>query len=269
MVIDETLLQLRKLYGDEFESIAIERIVIGVFFTGVKLSGGFGGVGYTPASDMHEVGCCASMAPQMSPGRFKGMKVAELAGWSGNTALTNIVRLVTMNALSQPFLDQERYRIVYDTDALDVIDMRSAGRIGMVGAFIPFLKRLKGIEDIDLSVVEQKKETLKPDEMRFYVPAEEASMVLPACDTVIITGASIANGTIEHLLGLTKRGATVLVTGPTAGMLPDALFARNASVVSGAEVTDVDEALDLLAEGAGAYRLFTDGCVRKINIFRE
>lgn len=269
MVIDETLLQLRRLYGAEFESIVIERIVIGVFFTGVKLSNGFGGVGYTPTSAMHEVGCCASMATQMSPVRFKGMKAAELTNWDSNAALTHIVKLVTMNALSRPFLSQERYKIVYDTDALDLIDMEPADKIGMVGAFIPFLKRLKGIENIDLSVVEQKKETLRPDEMRFYVPAEKVSVVLPACDTVIITGASIANGTIEDLLGLMKPAATVLVAGPTASMLPDALFARNASMVSGVEVTDVDEALDLLAEGAGAYRLFTEGCVRKINIFRE
>jgi uncharacterized protein (DUF4213/DUF364 family) len=60
----------------------------------------------------------------------------------------------------------------------------------------------------------------------------------------IPTGSSIANGTIEDLLGYTRPGATVIVTGPTASLLPDALFARNATIVSGVKVTD---------QGLGAY----------------
>ena len=79
---------------------------------------------------------------------------------------------------------------------------------------------------------------------------------------MIITGASISNGTIDDLLSWTRPGARVIVTGPTASILPDALFKRNASIVSGVQVTDPDLALDLLAEGVGAYHLFHT-CVRK------
>ena len=117
-------------------------------------------------------------------------------------------------------------------------------------------------------MAEQKKETLKTDEMRFYAPAEQAKQVLPCCDTVIITGASIVNNTIEDLLNLTRPGANVLVTGPTASILPDALFARNATIVSGVKVTDPDLVIDLLSEGVGAYHLFSR-CVRKINILKN
>ena len=80
---------------------------------------------------------------------------------------------------------------------------------------------------------------------------KNASKVLPLCDTAILTGSSIANGTIEDLLGYTRPGATVIVTGPTASLLPDALFARNATIVSGVKVTDQDLALDMLAEAWG------------------
>jgi uncharacterized protein (DUF4213/DUF364 family) len=269
MILNETLQEIQTLYGGKLDGIRIDKIIIGLFFTGVELSNGFGGVGYTPTADLHGVACCSSMAVESpTPVRLKGLSVTELLNWKGNSPLTNVVKLVVMNALSAPFLNEENYRIVYDADALDLIDLCSAGKIGMVGAFVPFLKRFKVMEGIDLSVVEQKKDSLRADEMQFYVPAEQASVVLPACDTVIITGASIANGTIDDLLSFTRPGATVIVTGPTASMLPDALFQKNASIVSGVEVTDTDKALDLLAEGAGAYRLFTDACVRKINILK-
>jgi len=91
--------------------------------------------------------------------------------------------------------------------------------------------------------------------------------VLSACDTVIITGASMANRTIDELLGYTRPGARVIVTGPTASILPDVLFEHNVSAVSGVCVTDPDMALDMLAEGVGAYQLF-DTCMRKMNIVK-
>ena len=266
MVLDETIELLRGLHGEGLRDVRIDRIVIGVFFTGVKLSDGSGGVAYTPTADLKSHTCCPSMAAERPfPDRLKGTAASEILKDRGTATLSRLVTLVVMNALSARFLTPDRYPIVYDRDALDFVDLKGAGRIAMVGAFIPFLKVFKAIPNIDLAVIEQKKETLKPDEMRFYSPTEEAPRVLPGCDTVIITGASISNGTIDDLLSWTRPGARVIVTGPTASILPDALFERNASVVSGVQVTDPDLALDLLAEGMGAYHLFHT-CVRKINI---
>jgi uncharacterized protein (DUF4213/DUF364 family) len=85
---------------------------------------------------------------------------------------------------------------------------------------------------------------------------------------VIITGASIANGTLAGLLGLVRPDARLVVTGPTSSFLPDALFRRNVSVVGASIVTDADLALDMLSEGAGAHQLF-GVCLRKINFLRD
>ncbi|MGD0231356.1 MAG: DUF364 domain-containing protein [Syntrophorhabdales bacterium] len=268
MIVEKTADLLRVLYGEKIRDIRIERIVIGVFFTGVKLSDGSGGVAYTPTADLHGVGCCPSMAAERpAPVPLKGMAASEVLEQSGGPMLSDLVKLVVMNALSSRFITPDRYRIIYDADALELIDLRNAGRIAMVGAFIPFLKQFKMMPGIDLSVIERRPETLKADEMRFYVPAEKAREVLPLADTVIITGASIANRTIDELLGMTRPGATVIVTGPTASILPDVLFENNVHALSGVYVTDPDMALDMLAEGQGAYHLF-DTCVRKMNIVR-
>lgn len=56
--------------------------------------------------------------------------------------------------------------------------------------------------------------------------------------------------------------------GPTAGFIPDPLFRRNVALVGTAMVTDIDAALDIIAEGGGAYPLF-GRCVKKINILNR
>ncbi len=268
MIVDETLDLLRMLYGQEIETVTIDKIMIGVFFSGVKLSDGSGGISYTPVTDLHSATGSPSMARgRRAPVRLKGMGVREILDQPGGPILSGLVRLLVMNALSTRFLKPSFYRVVYDVDTLDLIDLGNAGRIGMVGAFFPFLRRLKAIPGIDLSVIERKPESLKEDEMRFYIPAHRAGEVLPRCDTVIITGASMANGTIDELLGYTRPGARVVVTGPTASVLPDVLFERNATVVSGVHVTDPDLALDMLSEAVTAYHLF-DTCMRKINVLK-
>jgi uncharacterized protein len=269
MVLDETLDLLKKLHGKQFSGLRIKRIIIGVFFTGVKLSDGSAGVVYTPTAEIHRNDSHVPMAAELpAPRRLKGLPVSDVLRTPGSSILERLVNLVVVNALSAPFLTPNRYAVQYDTDVLDLASPEEMGRIGMVGAIMPFLKRFKEMPGIDLTVIEQKKENLKADEMRFYAPAEKASDVLPACDTVIITGAAISNGTIDDLLSWTKPAARVVVTGPTASMLPDALFRRNTGIVSGVVVTDADQALDMLAEGAVAYHLFRT-CVRKINITRD
>ena len=269
MILDETMGLLQKLYGEELAAIRIERIVIGLFFTGVKLSNGAGGVAYTPKDELSVATCCPAMAVMgETRASFKGMDVGEAFRRATDSPLAGLVALTVMNALSTRFIDADRYRVIYDTDVLDLIDFNRAGKIGMVGAFGPFLKRIKNMPGVDLTVIERKKESLRQDEMHFYAPAEEASVILPACHTAILTGSSIANGTIEELLSFTRPGAAVIVTGPTASMLPEALFARNATIVSGVQVTDPDLALDIVSEGLGAYHLF-DTCVRKLNIIRD
>ena len=98
-----------------------------------------------------------------------------------------------------------------------------------------------------------------------FIPAAKGPEVLPEADAVLVTGAAIANGTIEGLLGLVNPRAQVAVVGPSGGILPDALFSRGVGLVSGALVTDPAMALELLSQGASAYHLF-GRCARKMNL---
>jgi uncharacterized protein (DUF4213/DUF364 family) len=85
---------------------------------------------------------------------------------------------------------------------------------------------------------------------------------------VILTGATIANGTFSQLLAWVNERAAIAVVGPTAGFVTDALFRRNIAIVGTAVMTDSEHLLDVIAEGGGAYQLL-GSCVRKIDLLNR
>ena len=133
----------------------------------------------------------------------------------------------------------------------------------MVGAIIPLLKSLAGLGAAAIDIVDRKKATQAESQWGELLPVERTSEALGRCQTAILTGASVANGTIEQLLGWTAPDAIVAVVGPTGSMISDPLFRRRVAMVATVVVTDAERALDILAEGGGGYQLFRD-CVRKI-----
>jgi uncharacterized protein (DUF4213/DUF364 family) len=64
--------------------------------------------------------------------------------------------------------------------------------------------------------------TLKPDELPYFRPADQAAAVLPSADVVLITGTTLVNDKVELLLELCQPAARVVVVGPPVGLLPSA-----------------------------------------------
>lgn len=273
MILAETADTLRTLYGKRLESITIKRAVVGLFFTGVQLSTGYGGISYTPAADIHKNPDFSNMeVHRLTPvSIFSGICVRDILNLSSYPPLLNTVRLAVLNALSAPLFLSERgrYEVNHEKDALHFLDTDRTRNLAMVGAISPFIRAIKTMSDIDLYVIEKKKQSLKKDEKKHFVPAKEAGKIIPFCDTVIITGAAIANGTIEKLLSFVKPDCKVIVAGPTVSFVPDALFSMGVSVVSGTVVTKIGKTLDILSEGGTARHLFETSCLSKINIIRN
>ena len=60
----------------DLDSITVERAVFGLFFSGVKLSTGQGGLCFTPVKEIPEAVCCPSSAKAMPfSGKLKGRGV--------------------------------------------------------------------------------------------------------------------------------------------------------------------------------------------------
>src|SRR5712692_9417156 len=79
-ILRETLAVVSEILGPELESITVERVVIGLFFTGVKLSNGIAGACATPIKTIPEAVCCPTSAMTMPfPGKLRGRPALDLA----------------------------------------------------------------------------------------------------------------------------------------------------------------------------------------------
>jgi len=259
-ILGDTITMIGRILGSELDEITVERAVVGLFFTGVKLSNGTAGTSATPIKSIPEAVCCPSSAMAMPfPGRLRGRAAADLAreALSGH-GIRRTVGIATVNALAdccwqrRPHPDVE---LRHGVDAFDATEIRHGDRVVVVGAFVPFLKELKRRGQAFL-VLEQDPATLKADELPFFRPAEQAAEILPNADVVLITGSTLVSNTLEHLLVLARPDARVTVVGPTVGMLPDAFLARGANVLGCVRITEPDPFLDLLAEGGSGYHFF-------------
>ena len=259
-ILSETLAAIDMILGPDLDQITIERVVVGLFFTGVKLNNGVVGTCATPIKTIPEAVCCPTSAMAMPfPGKMRGRPAADLAEEAlAGHSIRRAVGIAAINALAEccwhrrPHPDFElRLRV----DAFDATEIHPGDQVVVVGTFVPFLKELKRRGQSFL-VLEKDPLTLKSDELPFFRPAERASEIVPQADVLLITGSTLVNSTLEDLLAMARPEARVTVVGPTVGMLPDAFLARGADVLGCVRITEPDMFLDLLAEGGSGYHFF-------------
>src|SRR4030067_1059700 len=73
-----------------------------------------------------------------------------------------------LNALSAMMMREKGIKdakVLKNADALDVIEIKKNDNVAMVGAFVPFIKTLKG-RTKNLSIIDKHPQALKEDERR-------------------------------------------------------------------------------------------------------
>jgi uncharacterized protein len=147
-ILGDTITVIGRILGSELDEITVERAVVGLFFTGVKLSNGTAGTSATQIKSIPEAVCCPSSAMAMPfPGKLRGRQAADLAreALSGH-GIRRSVGIATVNALAdccwqrRPHPDVE---LRHGVDAFEATEIRHGDRVVVVGAFVPFLKELK------------------------------------------------------------------------------------------------------------------------------
>lgn len=259
-ILAEIAAQARSTLGPRADELAVERAVLGLFFTGVKLSDGSGGICATLNKDVPDAVCCPSSSAQISPpGKLRGRKAVEFLGdLAARSPLKRVLAIAVLSALcaaARKTAPPVGYGIRRGVDALDAIEVSPDAHVVIVGAFVPVIRAMKS-RGQSFRILEKDPATLKADEMPFYAPAEAAPVEVPKADVLFITGTTLINDTLEAILAAAKPGARIVVVGPTASLAPEALFRRGVCVVGGVEVTDPDLLLDLLAEGGSGYHFF-------------
>jgi uncharacterized protein (DUF4213/DUF364 family) len=271
-ILRETLAAIPEILGAQLDGITIERAVVGLFFTGVKLSNGMAGACATPVKTIPEAVCCPTSAMAMPfPGKLRGRPALDLAKEAfGNHGIRRAVGIAAMNALADTCWRRRPHpetELRLGIDAFDATEMRPGDRVVVVGAFVPFLRELKRRRQPFL-VLEQDPATLKADELPFFRPAEQADSVVPEADVLLITGTTLINDTLEELLRLAKPAARVTMVGPTVSLLPDAFLRRGANILGTVRITAPDDFLETLAEGGSGYH-FLGRSAQKVVLVRR
>ncbi|MCX6033314.1 MAG: GxxExxY protein [Chloroflexi bacterium] len=116
----------------------------------------------------------------------------------------------------------------------------SSKRVAIVGHF-PFVPRVREVAATCW--------VLELNPTPGDLPAEKAPEVIPQADVVAITGMTLVNGTFEALAALPRRGAFVLVLGPSTPLSP-VLFDYGVDAISGTVITEIAPALAAVSQGA-------------------
>ncbi len=259
-MLAETIDHVRAILGEQMDLLTVERAAIGLFFTGVKLSDGHGGLCFTPIKEIPEAVCCPSSAKAMPlSGKLAGRSVnSYLDDIFKDNVLKKTLGIATLNALSAACWElkpDKGYRFELGKDSFEELEVARGCKAVVVGALVPMIRKLIAAE-ADFRILELDPLTLKPHEMPYFAEAHRAPEFVPEADLLIITGTTIINDTLQGLLSLAKPGAKIVVTGPTISMLPDAFFSRGVTSLGGILVTKPDELLDVINEAGSGYHFF-------------
>jgi uncharacterized protein (DUF4213/DUF364 family) len=266
-VIGETVDLLTRVPDASHQDARIDDLVIGIFFTGVKLSTGHAGVAFTPIGEVPEAVCCPTTAARMpQAGELDGKPAYEVLAYSlDQNVLKSAIGVATLNALSQPILERgvnTKYAMVKETDGFDLLKIQPNETVSLIGAFGPYIRRLKMMGN-RFSIIEKNTQTLRPEEMKYFKPESEMVSALQESHVVIMTGTAIVNHTIDAILSYLSRKQRAAIIGPTASMLPDAFFKRGIKIMAGISILNPDRMIQILKQGGSGYHLLKQ-CSEKI-----
>jgi uncharacterized protein (DUF4213/DUF364 family) len=244
------------------QDVWIDDLVIGIFFTGVKLSTGHAGLAFTPIGDIPEAVCCPTTAARMpQAGNLDGRSVSEILKYAlDSNVLKSAIGVAALNALSQLVFESEdgaEYQIIKDADGFDLLEIKPDETVTLIGAFGPYIRRLK-IMGNSFYIIEKNPQTLRTDEMKYFKPVSEMSSAFGKSDAIIITGTAIVNHTIDSILSSITDGKRTAIIGPTASMIPDAFFKKGVHVMAGVRIVDTDDMIKILKQGGSAYHLLKE-----------
>lgn len=267
MILDEIIELLKLKYSDEFNSIEIEDIRVGVFLTAVKLSNNLFGVSSTFTDGNHQCKKRDRDFGDFTPLKIKGQKVSKLFVDNNQTKFKECIKLATINALSSKFLTSDNYRIIEEKDPVEFIDLTKNQTITIVGAFHSYINKIAETDN-KLFVLELEENKLNEEQNKFYIPACDAHKVIPISDVVIITGFTLVNNTIDDLLKLIPEKCQVIVAGPTSSIIPDLLFKKKVNIIGSSKIYNGEMLLDAVSQAATGFHLFKY-CSKKICILNE
>jgi uncharacterized protein (DUF4213/DUF364 family) len=187
--------------------------------------------------------------------------LAVASRYASTDGIEKTLGFAAANALTRCLYDRAGFRPNNSTDSIGQLNPTSGERIGMIGLFMPLLGRILGA-GAQLTVVELRPELIgQRDGYRVTLDPEE----LAECGKVISTSTLLLNDSLDRMLACCREARWFAMVGPSAGCLPDALFARGVTLLGGSWIRDRQGFIAALTSGAphseftSKYALTPDG----------
>ncbi|MHA1263910.1 MAG: Rossmann-like domain-containing protein [Candidatus Helarchaeota archaeon] len=202
---------------------------------------------------------------------LKKVKIRTILSTLSNvkSELDKIIGLSILNAISQAIIKKKlhTYHIQFDTDPIYHLSLKSTDFVVMIGAIGKLYFQLQG-RVRDVIVIDDRLQSLPLSQIKSsdVKTPDNTQHYLNKADIVIITGSAFVNGTLESLLEWATAAREIAIVGPTAGFIPEPLFERGATMISGMQVLQPEMVLQIIAEDGGTPH-FKAYC-RKYNILK-
>jgi uncharacterized protein len=150
-----------------------------------------------------------------------------------------------VNALGRCLFERAGFLPDSSTDSIGQLDPQPGDHVGMIGFFTPLVGRIVQA-GARLTIAELKPE-LAGVHAGYRVTLDPAD--LAKCNKVLSTSTVLLNDTLDHVLASCKSARYFALVGPSAGCLPDPLFARGVTLLGGNWIVDRDAFVDALTGG--------------------
>ena len=241
MLIDE-LLDYSK---ENLKNQRVKDVRIGLSYTGVLLENGNMGISYTFRNEA--IDCCEVVEDAGTLQEKPAFELAKLA--LEPRAIDAGVGVATINAA----INQD---IKESGDILNHLNLQDNDSIGMIGNFKPVVNNID--KNLEIKVFEKN-----PQEEEIY-PDWAAEQLLPKQDVVIISGTTLVNKTIDHLIEISKNAREIVILGPTTTMAPEIFKKRGVTVLGGTIVKKPEKAFKIISQGGGTRTLHKAS--KKVNL---
>jgi uncharacterized protein (DUF4213/DUF364 family) len=181
-------------------------------------------------------------------GRFDPAGADALAlahGYVDGVGIGRTLGFAAANALTRCLFDRAGFAPDASADSIGQLDPRREDHIGMIGLFKPLLGRILA-SGARLTIIELNPQLAGVQDG--YVVTLDAE-ALADCDKVVSTSTLLLNDTLDRMLAACRKARWFAMVGPSAGCLPDRLFARGVTLLGGNWIIDNTGYVDALKRG--------------------
>ncbi len=182
---------------------------------------------------------------------LRGRCPLELARrFATHDGLDRALALACINALTDSAWRRLQYEPPAADNSLGDIALHPDDHLGMIGFFPPLVRQVQATQ-AELTVVELNDDMVRRQQARFPgVRITTDRSTLAHCNVVVGTSTMLLNDTLDTMLAAAHRALRFAVIGPSAGLWPDALFARGVTLLGGTRIVDGDGFREAMASGA-------------------